>query len=50
LSNPLDPFTSRPLIYERRGKGYLLSSVSVDRKPDKSIGAERADDIVLRVE
>jgi hypothetical protein len=31
---PLDPFTDRPFRYERRGDGYLLSSVGQDGRDD----------------
>ena len=40
---PIDPFSEKPFIYERRGDGYLLSSVGVDGVHDGG------DDIVARV-
>lgn len=47
---PNDPFTDRPLSYERRGGGYLLYSVGPDLKPDTAAGAKTGDDIVVQVE
>lgn len=40
---PIDPFSEKPLIYERRSDGYVLSSVGVDGVPGGG------DDIVAGV-
>jgi hypothetical protein len=46
---PLDPLGPRPFIYARKDGGYVLYSLSLDGKPDKGAGAERGDDIVVRM-
>jgi hypothetical protein len=47
---PVDPLTSQPFVYEKRGNGYLLYSLGPDGKPDRAVGGKTGDDIVLRVE
>jgi hypothetical protein len=44
-SEPVDLFTSKPLVYRTEGNGYVLLSVG----PDGKEGGVKADDLVVRV-
>ena len=50
---PKDLFTDKPLIYSRKGKGYILYSLGPNMKDDGGVSREQADsddfDIVVRV-
>ena len=48
---PKDIFTVKPLIYRRRGKGYVLYSVGENRRDDGGLkDGDEKDDIAVRVE
>lgn len=39
---PDDPFSGKPLVYRRRGKGYLIYSIGADLKDDRGISRYQA--------